>query len=85
MLAQVLSFPCAYGPRNARRVRTLTVAWCTFLLPCHGQANDGSAYAIDMGTQAMVLRACVLAGEQSPIPMLLLNKLANYVSQGGNG
>ena len=49
-------------------------------------STDGSAYALDMGTQAMVARACVFAGTaNSPIPMLLLNKLANYVAQGGSG
>ena len=36
-----------------------------------------------MMTQTMVLHACVLAGSRSPIVMLLLNKLANYVAQGG--
>jgi hypothetical protein len=46
-------------------------------------AGAGSAYALDMATQTTVLHASLLCAA-SPIPGLLLQKLANYVAQGGS-
>ena len=44
---------------------------------------SGSPHALDMGTQSLIVQACLLASV-SPIPELLLNKLGNYVAQGGD-
>ena len=42
----------------------------------------GSPHALDMGTQSLVLQGVLLC-DSDPIPQLLLQKLSNYVAQGG--
>ena len=46
-------------------------------------AHDGSAHAQGMSVQALVARGSLLCADRSPIPLLLLQKLANYIAQGG--